>query len=61
MKTQSTKRVDMLGKRCQECEIGTYQETSIFDDWEGVLHCTKCGHEEVRWKEVQRPLTDTAN
>lgn len=61
MENKSTYTVDMLGKRCQECEIGTYQETSIYDDWEGVLHCTKCGNEEIRYKEVQLPLTDSAN
>lgn len=61
MKNRSTYSVDMLGKRCRECEIGTYQETSIYDDWEGVLHCNKCGHEELRHKEVQIPLTKTVD
>jgi len=57
MKTTSTTRVDMLGKNCQECEHGTYAETSIYDDWEGVVHCNKCGHQEIRHKEVQTSLT----
>ena len=57
MKSQSTKIVDMLGNNCQECKNGTYHETSIYDDWEGIVHCDKCAHQEIRWKEVQHTLT----
>ena len=60
MKSQSTKQVDMLGENCQECKQGTYRETSIYDDWEGVVHCNRCGHQEIRHKEVQTVLTTTA-
>jgi hypothetical protein len=34
----------MRGKKCLECGEGTYQETSIYDDWDGVVHCTECNH-----------------
>lgn len=57
MKSQSTKQVDMLGQCCQKCKQGTYGETSIYDDWDGVVHCSKCGHREIRHKEVQTSLT----
>ena len=40
--------VDMLGKKCEACKKGKYQETSIHDDWDGMLHCNKCGHETKR-------------
>lgn len=33
------------GQRCVRCKKGTYQETSIQDDMQGVLHCTNCGYE----------------
>ena len=40
----------MMGKVCERCGKGEYAETSIFDDWEGVLHCLRCGHETERRK-----------
>jgi hypothetical protein len=40
--------VDMMGKTCTKCKKGTYKETSQHDDMDGVLHCTKCGHQVVR-------------
>jgi hypothetical protein len=39
---------DRKGIRCP-CG-GRYEETSQFDDVDGVLHCTKCGKEVRRWK-----------
>ena len=35
--------VDMRDQRCRECGKGEYIETSIHDDWDGVLHCSECG------------------
>jgi ribosomal protein S27E len=35
----------MKGIKCKECKNGEYQETGIFDAWDGVLHCNRCGHE----------------
>lgn len=34
------------GGKCPVCKKGTYQETSIHDDWDGVLHCDndECRH-----------------
>jgi len=28
---------------CQSCKQGTMKEMSIYDDWEGILTCDKCG------------------
>jgi hypothetical protein len=43
--------IDMDGKRCKSCEKGHYKETSLWDDWDGKLHCSKCGHETKRYVE----------
>ena len=42
---------DRKDQFCTECGVGRYQETSIHDDWDGVLHCTnkKCNHEVKRY------------
>lgn len=40
---------DMAGAACLVCTTGTYQETSLYDDWEGTLHCSSCGHEVRRY------------
>ena len=41
-------KVDMKDKRCKSCGKGHYIETSHMDDWEGKLHCSKCGDETYR-------------
>jgi predicted RNA-binding protein Jag len=48
---------DRLNQTCTKCGVGDYQETSIHDDWEGVLHCTnkKCNHEVKRYKHKDNP------
>ena len=48
---------DRKGQTCTECGIGNYQETSIYDDWDGVLHCNnkKCNHEVKRYKWKDNP------
>jgi hypothetical protein len=43
------KKVDMLGKPCP-CGSGEYAELSLYDDWDGVLHCTACEHEVRRYQ-----------
>lgn len=43
-------QVDMLGEKCYKCHKGTFKETTIYDDMEGTLHCTKCGEKTKRWK-----------
>lgn len=45
-------RLNLTGTLCEVCGQGSYQETSIYDDWEGKLHCTKCNHEIERLKEI---------
>jgi hypothetical protein len=48
---------DRLNQTCTKCGVGDYQETSIHDDWDGVLHCTnkKCNHEVKRYKSDDNP------
>jgi hypothetical protein len=48
---------DRMYQTCEKCGKGTYQETSIHDDWDGVLHCTnkKCNHEVKRYKSDDNP------
>jgi hypothetical protein len=48
---------DRYDQLCTECEMGRYHETSIHDDWDGVLHCTnkKCNHEVKRYKWKDNP------
>lgn len=36
--------INLTGKPCERCGKGTYQETSIQNDWHGERHCTKCGY-----------------
>jgi hypothetical protein len=43
--------MDMSGEICTKCEKGIYKETSIYDDWDGTLHCDSCGHEIKRYME----------
>lgn len=35
--------INMQGSKHKGCRGGRYEETSIHDDWDGVLHCIKCG------------------
>jgi len=51
---------DFAGVKCQNCKKGTYQETSIHDDWDGVLHCTKCGQQVERHQEVNETASGGA-
>jgi hypothetical protein len=44
--------IDHMDKDCEKCGKGYYKETSIHDDWDGVLHCSKCNHEVTRYKEI---------
>lgn len=45
------RRGDQTGETCDHCGKGTYQETTINDDLDGVLHCTECGEKTDRYKE----------
>lgn len=42
-------KFDNKGKSCLSCKQGVYKETSIVDDWTGVLHCSVCGVQVERW------------
>jgi hypothetical protein len=44
--------IDHMNKDCDKCGKGYYKETSIQDDWHGLLHCSKCNHEVTRYKEI---------
>lgn len=53
------KRKDNLNKLCQQCKVkgnkrGRYIETSIFDDRDGVLHCSKCRQQINRWEPTEK-------
>lgn len=50
-KIVNVRKVDMTGKICRKCHKGAYEETSQQDDWDGVLHCPKCGSVTKRWVE----------
>ena len=45
-------REDMMGRLCEKCGEGHYNETRLQDDWDGVLHCDKCDHEVNRYRVV---------
>ena len=49
--------LDVMGLTCFQCHNGTYQETTIYDDWDGKLHCTNC---DVRVDRHQ-PVEEDAN
>ena len=48
---------DRDGQTCTKCGAGHYTETSIYDDWDGLLHCTnkECNHEVKRYKWEDEP------
>ena len=41
---------DHLNNLCKICNSGTYQETELFDNWDGTLHCNKCDHKVDRFQ-----------
>jgi len=45
--------LDNKGNTCEHCGKGTYQETSIHDDMDGVLHCTECGVRVERYIKIK--------
>ena len=44
------KEIDVKGKKCETCRKGIYKETSLMDDWNGTLHCSKCDKKVDRYK-----------
>lgn len=34
--------IDLMDQQCSYCQRGTFNETTIYDDMDGVLHCTEC-------------------
>ncbi len=46
---EENKKTDRTGMKCEKCGKGTYQEESIHDDIDGVLHCTECGISVTRY------------
>ncbi len=42
----------MTGKPCKTCKQGVYIETSLFDDIDGVLHCSACNAEIRRYEDA---------
>ena len=45
---------DLFNTKCKECKGGKYVETSMQDDWRGVLHCNKCNDEVKRYFKTNR-------
>ena len=45
---------DRNGQTCTKCGAGNYAETSLHDDWDGVLHCNnkKCNYEVRRYESM---------
>jgi DNA-directed RNA polymerase subunit RPC12/RpoP len=41
--------IDWLNRVCTVCSLGTYQETSIMDDIDGVVRCQYCQHKRARY------------
>jgi len=41
--------MDNTNKLCENCEIGHYEETSVMDDINGVLHCNECNNQIDRY------------
>jgi len=52
---------DRDGQTCTKCGAGYYTETSIHDDWDGLLHCSnkKCNHEVKRYKSEDEPKPES--
>lgn len=46
-------KVDMKNRKCTRCGKGKYVETSVYDDWEGSLHCNKCNHCVSRYMKME--------
>ena len=51
--TDYTDNIDRTNTICIKCKKGTYQETSIHDEIDGILHCVVCGHGRFRWAWVE--------
>jgi len=47
--------MDLLNKDCLTCKKGRYIETSIQDDIQGVLYCSKCSSKVRRHEPLEQP------
>lgn len=47
---------DLFNAKCKECKGGKYVETSMQDDWRGVLHCNNCNDEVKRYFKTSTTL-----
>lgn len=47
--------VEISGKPCPKCGTGVYQETSLKDEINGVVHCTNCDDEQPSVIEESEP------
>jgi phage FluMu protein Com len=46
----TNKEIDVKGLKCEACRKGIYKETSLMDDMNGTLHCSKCNKMVARYK-----------
>jgi hypothetical protein len=50
---KTTRQTDLLGGECGATGcLGHYQETSIYDDMDGILHCSECGQPTKRYQQL---------
>jgi ribonuclease HI len=43
-------QIDLTASTCRTCKRGQYCETSLFDNIDGVLHCSACGVQIARYE-----------
>ena len=41
---------------CERCGQGTYEERSLYDDWDGKLTCEVCQHRAPRYYAMDKEL-----
>lgn len=46
--------MDMLREKCPKCGKGRMAEASLFDDWNGMVTCSRCEHRTRRYKRTRR-------
>ena len=45
---------NQTGHKCTRCKDGTYQESSLRDEVEEVLHCNACNYRVPKFKKVEQ-------
>lgn len=58
VRIHSSQHMDNKDKDCRACRKGVYIETSLNDDWSGVLHCSVCKHRVQRYTNEMELIID---